>query len=85
MTTYPVTDGVTTFLSPPEGYEVDFDNPQYQGKLQHYLIFGVLGSVAFFCLVQRIYSKHFLSTGLKIDDGELDHGPFRRIGELLDS
>lgn len=85
MTTYPVTDGVTTFLSPPEGYEVDFDNAQYQGKLQHYLIFGILGFVAFFCLVQRIYSKHFLASGLKIDDGELDHGRLQRIGWVLGS
>lgn len=73
MTTYPVTDGVTTFLSPPEGYDVDFDNPRYQSKLQHYLIFGILGSVAFFCLVQRLYSKYFLGSGLKVDDGELDY------------
>lgn len=67
---FPVTDGVTTFLPPPEGYEVNFDNPQSRYKIHHYLVFGILGPIALFCLAQRLYSKHFLATGLKIDDRE---------------
>ncbi|KAF7554825.1 hypothetical protein G7046_g6707 [Stylonectria norvegica] len=68
MAIYPVTDGVTTFLSPPEGYVVDFDHPRQQKQFQHYIICGILGSLALFCLVQRLYTKHFLTAGLKIDD-----------------
>ncbi|KAH8669362.1 hypothetical protein BGZ61DRAFT_460954 [Ilyonectria robusta] len=68
MTSYPVTDGVTTFLPPPDGYVVDFDNPQQQRALDHYLIFGILGPLALICLVQRIYTKHFITGSLKIDD-----------------
>ncbi|KAI8715252.1 hypothetical protein NCS52_01032500 [Fusarium sp. LHS14.1] len=65
---YPVTNGVTTFLAPPEGYVVDFEHPQQQNALHHYLIFGILGSLALFCLIQRLYTKHFLTGSLKIDD-----------------
>lgn len=72
MASYPVTNGVTTFLAPPEGYVVDFEHPQQQNALHHYLIFGILGSLALFCLIQRLYTKHFLTGSLKIDDGTLD-------------
>lgn len=68
---YPVTNGVTTFLPPPEDYIVDFDNPQSQNVLHHFLIFGILGPLALFCLVQRLYTKHYITGSLKIDDGTL--------------
>ncbi|KAF5669340.1 monocarboxylate transporter 8 [Fusarium circinatum] len=53
MSSYPVTNGVITFLPPPEGYVVDFDSPQQQDALKHFLIFGILGSLAILCLLQR--------------------------------
>ncbi|KAF4968615.1 hypothetical protein FSARC_4039 [Fusarium sarcochroum] len=68
MSSYPVTNGVTTFLSPPEGYVVDFENPQQQDALKHYLIFGILGPLAALYLAQRLYTKHFISGRLQIDD-----------------
>lgn len=68
MADFPVVDGVTVLLPPPEGYEVDFDNPQSHFKTEHYVIFGLMGPVAFFCLLQRLYSKHFLAAGLQLDD-----------------
>ena len=74
MAEFPVVDGVQVLLPPPEGYEVDFDNPQSQFKTEHYVIFGLMGPIAFFCLLQRLYSKQFLATGLKIDDGTSDDG-----------
>jgi len=69
MSSYPVTNGVITFLPPPEGYVVDFDNPQQQDALKHFLIFGILGSLAILCLLQRLYVKYYITRGLKIDDG----------------
>jgi hypothetical protein len=69
MSSYPVTNGVTTFLPPPERYVVDFDNPQQQDALKHFLIFGILGSLAILCLLQRLYVKYYITRGLKIDDG----------------
>ncbi|KAF5022704.1 hypothetical protein F66182_5252 [Fusarium sp. NRRL 66182] len=71
---YPVTNGVTTFLPPPHGYIVDFDHPQQQDAVEHYLIFGVLGSLAVICLAQRLYTKHYISGSLGIDDGSISIG-----------
>ncbi|KAH6672726.1 hypothetical protein F5X68DRAFT_264705 [Plectosphaerella plurivora] len=68
MATFPVTYGVTTVLPAPEGYVVDFENPQRQFDVEHYSIFGVLGSLALLCLVQRIYTKAVLGGGLQTDD-----------------
>ncbi|KAJ4128880.1 hypothetical protein NW768_007402 [Fusarium equiseti] len=65
---YPVTNGTTTFLPPPDGYEVDFDKPQKQDAIEHYLVFGILGPFAFLCLLQRLYTKYFILGSLKIDD-----------------
>ncbi|KAM0281769.1 hypothetical protein ACHAQH_003351 [Verticillium albo-atrum] len=65
---FAVTNGVTTAVPPPEGYEVDFDNPQEQNVLDHYFIFGLLGSLALVCLTQRLYTKQFLAGGLQVDD-----------------
>lgn len=72
---YPVTNGVTTFLPPPEGYVVDFDNPQKQDAIEHYLVFAILGPIAFLFLVQRLYTKYFILGSWKIDDGKLYSKP----------
>ncbi|EXK78255.1 hypothetical protein FOQG_17061 [Fusarium oxysporum f. sp. raphani 54005] len=74
MSSYPVTNGVITFLPPPEGYVVDFNNPQQQDALEHFLIFGIFGSLAIFCLLQRLYVKYYITRGLKIDDGSISIG-----------
>ncbi|KAI1014552.1 hypothetical protein LB504_012112 [Fusarium proliferatum] len=74
MSSYPVTNGVITFLPPPEGYVVDFDNPQQQDALKHFFIFGILGSLAILCLLQRLYVKYYITRGLKIDDGSISIG-----------
>ncbi|KAF4924906.1 hypothetical protein CGCVW01_v003840 [Colletotrichum viniferum] len=55
-------------MSPPEGYVVDFENPQRQSVFEHYLVFGILGPLALVCLVQRFYTKLVFSDGPKIDD-----------------
>lgn len=68
MAEFPVTNGVTTFIAAPAGYRVDFEHPQQQKVLEHYLVFGVLGPLALLTLVQRFYTKLFLSDGPKIDD-----------------
>ncbi|KAK7423239.1 hypothetical protein QQZ08_009135 [Neonectria magnoliae] len=69
MATFPVVDGVEVFRLPPEGYVVDFDHPKQQKVLEHYLIFGIGGPLALIALVQRYYTKIFLSKGLQVDDG----------------
>ncbi|EEY14709.1 conserved hypothetical protein [Verticillium alfalfae VaMs.102] len=71
---FPVTNGVTTFISPPDGYEVNFDKPQQQNVVDHFFIFGVLGSTALVCLMQRLYTKQALAGGLQVDDGSISLG-----------
>ncbi|KAM0331306.1 hypothetical protein ACHAQA_002976 [Verticillium albo-atrum] len=68
MAEFPTTNGVQTIVPPPEGYVVDFEHPQQQKVLEHYLIFGILGPLAFVALLQRYYTKIFLSKGLQMDD-----------------
>jgi hypothetical protein len=70
MENFPLTNGVRTLVPAPEGYVVDFDNPQQQYVLEHYIITGILGPLAFVALCQRYYTKIFLSKGLQIDDGK---------------
>lgn len=67
---FPVVNGTTVLIPPPEGYLVDFENPQSQSTMEHYLVFGTLGPLALLCLIQRIYTKLVFSDGIKIDDGE---------------
>ncbi|KAK1658243.1 hypothetical protein BDP55DRAFT_565498 [Colletotrichum godetiae] len=68
MAEFPVANGITTVIKAPDGYQVDFDHPQQQKVLEHYLVFGILGSLAFLTLIQRFYTKFCLSDGPKIDD-----------------
>ncbi|KAH9997180.1 hypothetical protein F4779DRAFT_631490 [Xylariaceae sp. FL0662B] len=70
MSHLPVTNGVTTVLPPPEGYMVDFDNPQKQYHDRIYWNFGVGGVLALMLIVQRLYTNTVLTKGLHSDDGE---------------
>ena len=69
MAEFQTTNGVVTFSSPPEGYEVDFDNPQRNLHIQHYWLFAIGGFLACLALAQRLYTKLCLTKGLQIDDG----------------
>lgn len=73
MSTYdgfPVTDGVITYLSAPEGYEVDFENPQKQYDTHLYAIVGAGSALTLVFMYQRLYTKIFLSKGLQLDDSK---------------
>ncbi|KAM0269272.1 hypothetical protein ACHAQH_009778 [Verticillium albo-atrum] len=63
-----VVNGVEVLVPAPPGYVVDFDNPERQYVMEHYLIFGILGPLAFIALMQRFYTKIFLAKALQIDD-----------------
>ncbi|KAK2035094.1 integral membrane protein [Colletotrichum zoysiae] len=58
----------------PPGVEVNFDHPLQQKVLEHYLIFGIGGTLAFVALCQRFYTKMFLSKGLEVDDAFMTLG-----------
>ncbi|KAF9876583.1 integral membrane protein (Pth11) [Colletotrichum karsti] len=59
---------LVSVIPPPPGVTVDFDHPRQQKVLEHYLIFGIGGTIAFIALCQRFYTKIFLSKGLQVDD-----------------
>ncbi|RSM19633.1 hypothetical protein CDV31_001520 [Fusarium ambrosium] len=76
MTTFPTINGTEVFRLPPADYgPLDFDNPRQQKKLEHYLIFGLGAPLALIALLQRYYTKVFLSKGLQIDDVVLSLDP----------
>ncbi|CAG9988282.1 unnamed protein product [Clonostachys byssicola] len=65
---FPTYNGVEVASLPPPGYEVDFDNRKQQKWLEHILIFCFMAPIALMALLQRFYTKIFLSKGLQIDD-----------------
>jgi hypothetical protein len=55
---------------PPVGVVPDFDHPEQNKRLAHFLVFGIGAPLAFLALCQRFYTKLFLSHGLQLDDCE---------------
>lgn len=66
---FPLTEGVRTYLPAPEGYVVDFDDPQQQFHVTLYAVVGIGNLLALLFMSQRIYTKVALSKGLQLDDG----------------
>jgi hypothetical protein len=62
-------DGVTTIIPPPDGYEVNFANPQRRLITETYVIFIVENILALAFLGQRLYTKIRLMKQFQIDDG----------------
>ncbi|OLN89656.1 hypothetical protein CCHL11_10039, partial [Colletotrichum chlorophyti] len=74
MPDFPVTNGTETFLKPPDGYVVKFDHPQQQLVLEHYVLSGIGVPIALLALLQRLYTKIWLSNGFQIDDNSISEG-----------
>ena len=66
---YPVINGVTVPLPPPEGWVVDFENPEMHYVIETYVFSGIGIFISLFFLAQRLYTKIVLANGLQIDDG----------------
>jgi hypothetical protein len=62
-------NGVTTIIPPPDGYRVDFANPQRRLVTETYVIFIVENILAIAFLGQRLYTKIRLMKQFQIDDG----------------
>lgn len=72
-TSPPTVDGIVVAAPVPAGWEADLENPIRTSVLEHYLIFGIMGTFAFIALCQRFYTKMFLSKGLAVDDRKKTH------------
>lgn len=61
-------NGVITAIPPPDGYEVNFANPQRRLLTEAYIIFTVENILALMFLGQRLYTKVRLMKQFQIDD-----------------
>ena len=62
-------NGVITAIPPPDGYEVNFANPQRRLLTEAYVIFTIENILALMFLGQRLYTKIRLMKQFQIDDG----------------
>ncbi|KAH7354252.1 hypothetical protein B0T11DRAFT_342368 [Plectosphaerella cucumerina] len=63
-----IVNGVLVAIPPPEGYVVDFDNPQRNSVLTTYVVATVGMVLAAAFVAQRLYVKAFIRNKLGIDD-----------------
>jgi hypothetical protein len=64
-------NGVLTVIPAPEGYVVDFAQPQRQGGVETYWIVAVGNVLALMFLGQKLYTKIVIDRRFQLDDGEL--------------
>ncbi|RDI88115.1 hypothetical protein Vi05172_g1899 [Venturia inaequalis] len=57
-----------TIIPPPDGYVVDFANPQRRLVTQTYILFALENVLALMFLIQRLYTKIRLMKQFQIDD-----------------
>lgn len=58
-----------TILPPPDGYDVDFADPQRQYVQATYWATGFMCALGLLCLSQRFYVKFVLQKRFQIEDG----------------
>ncbi|KAH7124598.1 hypothetical protein EDB81DRAFT_846919 [Dactylonectria macrodidyma] len=63
-----IVDGIAVVIPPPEGYVVDFDNPQRNSVVAIYVLSSCGMALALLFLAQRLYVKAFIRIKLGIDD-----------------
>ncbi|KAH7209797.1 hypothetical protein DER44DRAFT_809455 [Fusarium oxysporum] len=67
MSAFPIVDGVTVAIPPPEGYVVNFDHPLQRHAIESYVISGIGTALAFLFFFQYLYVKLWV---LRKPDGE---------------
>jgi hypothetical protein len=65
-----MTNGTMTIIPAPEGYLVDFDNPQVQFMAKSYTVAAVEMTLAFLFLLQRLYTKIVIVKKFQLEDGK---------------
>ncbi|KAJ4263056.1 hypothetical protein NW762_006669 [Fusarium torreyae] len=69
-----VVNGVPVAIPPPEGYKVDFDNPQRNSVTEAYWLYGVGNVLTILFIIQRIYVKCWIQKNIRIEDGDFIRG-----------
>ncbi|WKT43454.1 hypothetical protein QSH57_008290 [Fusarium oxysporum f. sp. vasinfectum] len=67
MSAFPIVDGVTVAIPPPEGYVVNFDHPLQRHAIESYVISGIGTALSFLFFFQYLYVKLWV---LRKPDGE---------------
>ncbi|KAF5690999.1 integral membrane protein PTH11 [Fusarium circinatum] len=67
MSVFPIVDGVTVAIPPPDGYVVNFDHPLQRHAIESYVISGIGTALAFLFFLQYLYVKLWV---LRKPDGE---------------
>lgn len=67
-----VVNGVVVALPPPEGYVVDFDNPQRRYVVAVYVVSGLGMLFSFVFMLQRLFVKIYVHHSLRLDDCKLN-------------
>ncbi|KAK4184089.1 hypothetical protein QBC35DRAFT_541191 [Podospora australis] len=68
MAEIPTVGGVPVVMPPPEGYVVDFDNPQRNSVTQAYWLFSVGNVLCLLFMLQHLYVRLFLRRQFKLED-----------------
>jgi hypothetical protein len=63
-------NGTITIIPAPEGYVVDFANPQMQYVVKSYIVVAVEMTLAFIFLVQRLYTKIAIMKKFQLEDSK---------------
>jgi hypothetical protein len=66
-----IINGVRVGVPPPDGYDVDFDNPARRSDVTTYCVCAIGMSVAVLFLFQRIYVKAVIMHKFGWDDGSI--------------
>ncbi|KAJ4014006.1 hypothetical protein NW766_006256 [Fusarium irregulare] len=69
-----VVDGVPVAIPPPDGYKVNFENPQRNSVTEAYWLYGVGNFLSLAFILQRVYVKGFLQRKFRIEDGDFIRG-----------
>ncbi|KAI1036662.1 hypothetical protein LB503_003213 [Fusarium chuoi] len=67
MSAFPIVDGVTVAIPPPEGYVVNFEHPLQRHAIESYVISGIGTTLSFLFFFQYLYVKLWV---LRKPDGE---------------
>lgn len=68
MATLPTVNGIPVIMPPPEGYVVDFDNPQRNSVTEAWWLFGAGNVFCLLFMLQHVYVRMFLRRQIKLED-----------------
>lgn len=70
---FPIVNGIEVAVPPPEGYVVDFDNPEIDVANVNatIILFAIEYTIASVFFGQRMYTNAVLLRSMKVDDCQL--------------